>query len=221
MKKNYWEKLQPDIIYHIYNRAIGKDDLFITENNFNFFLCQWKKYLPYLDVYAYCQLPNHFHFLAKVKPITDDLRFHVRQQNTVKSQRFLEAEIPYSEYLEDQFKRLFSSYALAFNKQQNRHGSLFQKGFKRISVNEEYKCHYLLAYTHHNPIHHRFCANYKEWKYSSWSAYQNLEMPSLLNRAEVLAWFDPNTVKAQELFFKYHEEFRIGKINNGDTLELD
>ncbi len=200
MKTNYWEKLEPEIVYHIYNRAVGKDNLFNNDGNYRFFLKRWKAYLPYLDVYAYCLMPNHFHFLAKVKPMTEELREHIKIQRTTKSLQILEGQIPYSEYLEDQFKRLFSSYALAYNKQQARHGALFQKRFKRISVTSEPKLHHLLAYIHHNPLHHNFCLSYEEWAYSSWAAYQNLRQPSLLNRADVLNWFDANHEKAGQCF---------------------
>ena len=219
MKTNYWEKLEPEVIYHIYNRAVGKDNLFGDEDNYHYFLKQWKAYLPYLEVYAYCLMPNHFHFLAKVKPIVGEQEIHLHKQNTSKNKRFIKGEIPYSEFLEDQFKRLFSSYALAYNKQQGRHGALFQKRFKRISVNKEYKLYELLAYIHHNPVHHHFCSAYEDWKYSSWSAYQNLQQPSLLNRQEVLNWFDADTEKAMACFLSHHEEFRLDKRAGDEGLE--
>ncbi len=219
MKINYWEDLEPNVIYHIYNRAVGKDNLFANQENYHFFLKKWKNYMPYADVFAFCLMPNHFHFLVKIRPLSAVLTTHVQAQNTVSSQQFLGAEIPYSTYLEDQFKRLFSSYALAFNKQQGRHGSLFQKHFKRISVSDEYKLHYLLTYIHHNPIHHRFCQDYQEWKFSSWMAYQNLDQPSLINRLEVLGWFHEDLKEAHTRFLIYHERFQIEKKMEDFTLE--
>lgn len=221
MKINYWEDREPKVVYHIYNRAIGKDNLFVNQDNYHFFLGKWKKYVPYLDVFTYCLMPNHFHFLAQVKPLSADLLHHVQLQKTVKSEQFLGAKIPYRDYLEDQFKRLFSSYALAFNKQQGRHGSLFQKHFKRISVLDEYKLQYLLAYIHHNPINHRFCQAYSDWKFSSWMAYQNLDHPSLLNRSEVLGWFNKDIKKAHARFLTYHEDFRVDKKMENFMLEDD
>lgn len=220
MKTNYWEKLEPEVVYHIYNRAVGKDNLFNNDGNYRFFLKQWKTYLPYLDVYAYCLMPNHFHFLVKVKPLTDALRQHIQKQKTTKSLQFLEAQILYSEYLEDQFKRLFSSYALAYNKQQARHGALFQKRFKRISVLDEHKMNYLLAYIHHNPLHHRFCLAYGDWTYSSWAAYRNLSQASLLNRVDVLNWFDTDQEKAARCFLKYHEDFQMDKKVEIEMLDV-
>ncbi len=209
MKTNYWQDLEPEVIYHIYNRAVGHDNLFYKESNYQFFLEKWKEYLPYLDVLAFCLMPNHFHFLVKVRPLNNALQRHLEANNTVKSRQLSFGQISYSCYLEDQFKRLFSSYALALNKQQNRTGALFQKRFKRISVQGEFKLHYLVAYIHHNPIHHRFCTRYSEWKYSSWIAYQNLGSPSAINRGEVLNWFGLDTKQAEFHFLRYHEHFRL------------
>ncbi len=116
MKIDYWQKLNPGFVYHIYNRTVGKEHLFITDANYQFFLTKWKEYLPYLDVYAYCLMPNHFHFLVQVKPLDEALYVHLARQQTVKAEQCLMEVITYADYLEDQFKRLFSSYALAYNK---------------------------------------------------------------------------------------------------------
>jgi len=95
MRTDYWQKLEEGGIYHIYNRAVGKDDLFSNEGNYAYFLKQWKKYLPYLDVFCYCLIPNHFHFLAKVKPLSETLLEHIKSQATVKSRKFINKEISY------------------------------------------------------------------------------------------------------------------------------
>jgi len=57
--------------YHIYNRAnTNTDKLFYQEKNYAYFLEKFDQYLSdYLEVWAYCLIPNHFHFLVKVKNI--------------------------------------------------------------------------------------------------------------------------------------------------------
>ena len=82
---NYWQKLEPDGHYHIYNRVISQDLLFVRHGHYVFFLRRWLDYLPYLQVHAYCLLPNHFHFLVKVKPLDLELLEHVKAQKTSKS----------------------------------------------------------------------------------------------------------------------------------------
>ena len=187
-----------------------------------FFLKRWKALIsPYLDVAAFCLMPNHFHFLTRVKPLTEEIEASAKKEGTVRAEKFLEGQISHNDFLEDQFKRLFQSYALAINKQQQRTGSLLQKRFKRVSVIDEYKLWHLLAYIHHNPIHHRFRSRYEDWGFSSYNTYLS-ESPTLVIREEVLAWFEPRLLNLEGLvnadehrkralhaFLKYHEEFNM------------
>ena len=54
--------------YHIYNRGINSCDLFRTTDNYEYFLNLYDKYIsPIADTYAWVLMPNHFHFLIKVK----------------------------------------------------------------------------------------------------------------------------------------------------------
>ena len=43
--QNKLEVLQPDTFYHIYNRANGSEKLFITDENYVFFLRKYKEYI--------------------------------------------------------------------------------------------------------------------------------------------------------------------------------
>jgi REP element-mobilizing transposase RayT len=55
-------------VYHLYNHANGNINLFRSDENYRFFLEKYAKYVtPYFDTYAYCLMPNHFHFLVRVK----------------------------------------------------------------------------------------------------------------------------------------------------------
>jgi len=208
---DYWAKFEENVAYHIYNRSINKETIFITEENYNFFLRKWKTLiLPFFDIGAYCLMPNHFHFLAWVKPVSPEIMEMVKLQGTVKSKKFINGEINHNDFLEDQFKRLFQSYALAFNEQEGRTGSLFQKRFKRVVVSSEAKLWHLLAYIHHNPIHHKFTKNYEDWKFSSYKVFLS-DRPTDIVRDAVLKWFSEDVGKARQLFLKFHEEFKLDK----------
>lgn len=72
MRKPYYAEFIEDGCYHIYNRCISGEKLFKSEENYRYFLQQWQKYLgDYMATYAYALIPNHFHFLAKCKPLSN------------------------------------------------------------------------------------------------------------------------------------------------------
>lgn len=211
MRFNYWQTFHENEFYHIYNRAVGNDWLFINDGHYRFFLSKWQQRIhPYMDTYAYCLMSNHFHFLARVKPITESLLDSVRTENTVATQRFLTNEISFDAFLEDQFKRFFSAYTLAFNKQQKRHGSLFQASFKRVQLKSNVKILNTLCYIHHNPIHHDISPFYEVWKYSSFNTYLSDKNTSLARR-EGLALFGGDGIDIKA-FLHYHEAYQMDKL---------
>ena len=63
-------KLYCNNYYHIYNRTNNKEALFRSDENREFFLRQYQKYLgPYIDIFAYALMSNHFHFNIRVKDL--------------------------------------------------------------------------------------------------------------------------------------------------------
>ncbi|MGY6523041.1 MAG: hypothetical protein ACXIUD_15015 [Mongoliitalea sp.] len=64
--------MEPGQSYHIYNHANGMENIFREEENYRFFLQQYKNYLgDVVDTYAFCLMPNHFHLLVGVKQTPD------------------------------------------------------------------------------------------------------------------------------------------------------
>ena len=191
--KKYHDYLKPDSFYHIYNRAIGSENLFREDRNYIFFLERWDKYLTkYVENWAYCLMPNHFHFLIKIN-----------------NQSSFDENLDINKLLEGQFRKLFSSYTLSYNKVYKRSGSLFQKSFKRVEVNSEKYLLTLIHYIHHNPIHHNFVNKYEDWRYSSFSTIINSGFTKIA-RNKVLKIFG-----TRERFIASHEEIKnYNKINH-------
>ena len=172
--------------YHIYNRGNNKENLFIEDRNYSFFLSRWEKYLlPYTEIWCYCLMPNHFHFFIRVKDHS----------------AFVD-KIDVNEFLENQFKRLFSSYTLSFNKVYDRKGSLFQKRFKRVSINSQAYLLGLIHYIHHNPLHHGYTDSFTGWKYSSYSAIISNDVTKI-SRKEVLDVFGERSE-----FIAFHNQMK-------------
>ena len=62
----------PDTVYHIYNHANGRDNLFAESENYRYFLELYGKHIgPIAETYAFCLMPNHFHFLLRTRGFED------------------------------------------------------------------------------------------------------------------------------------------------------
>ena len=54
--------------YHIYNQISGKEILFKSDKNREYFLKRFHFYLkPFLYIHSYALMSNHFHFSVQVK----------------------------------------------------------------------------------------------------------------------------------------------------------
>jgi putative transposase len=176
--KDYTPILEPTYTYHIYNRAHGKEELFLQQEHYEFFLNKYKQYISQIaDTFCYCLMPNHFHFLIRIK--------HEEQLNLLADKK--EKNIP--EFLSSQFNHFFMSYSKAFNKQQHRKGSLFMKPFKRKIVNDMRYFRKLVHYIHFNPVIVELCNEPQNWKYSSFRGILS-HSNSLLEKEEVISMFE-------------------------------
>jgi len=168
--------LTPDFTYHIFNRANGNERLFVSDENYRFFLERYKKYVqPIAETFCYCLMPNHFHFLVRVRSEKELLEAFPKFQTLEK-------------LLSKQFSNLFSSYTQAFNKVTGRRGSLFMKNFNRIQVSDEKYLLKLIHYIHFNPVEGGLVAHPQDWQFSSYRAIIS-KNPTMLKREEVIHWF--------------------------------
>ena len=156
------EILEQGKYYHIYNRGNNREDIFKNTENKNYFLRLYQKHLSTLvTTYAYCLLGNHFHFLVKV----DSDPRKVTQG----------------------FSNFFNAYAKAFNKVNKRTGSLFEKNFRRIWVDNESYLKDLILYIHLNPELH-FRADFSDYEFSSYRKILQSDN-SILNVEEIIEIF--------------------------------
>ncbi len=150
--------------YHIYNRGNNRQPIFLEADNYRYFLKLTEKHiLPVAEIFSYCLLNNHFHFLVRIKD---------------------KCENP-----SQAFSNLFNAYAKAFNKKFNRTGSLFQRPFKRKRVTEENYLRQLNLYIHLNPENHGVVEDFEKYSFSSYTAILSTK-PTNLKRAEAIELFD-------------------------------
>jgi REP element-mobilizing transposase RayT len=196
--------------YHIYNRGNNHDRIFFNAENYNFFLKKFDYYLSeYLDVYCYCLLPNHFHFLVRVKdkkdlPSLEDLvslKIHTSG-----------ADLPIIENLgsikalSNQFRLFFMSYSKSVNQQQGRIGSLFQKTFKRKLITNDSYLKAVVFYIHFNPQKHGLTDDFKTYTYSSYNRFVS-EKVTKLRKDEVFNFFN-----GKPSFVEFHNDMKNNKL---------
>jgi REP element-mobilizing transposase RayT len=182
LKKDIFEEGQ---CYHIYNRGNNKENIFIEEKNYNYFLEKLKQYIvPIADIYAYCLLKNHFHIVLRIKDRED---------------------IPekFKEKIHLPFSNLFNAYSKSINKAYNRTGSLFQEHLQRNRIENENYLKQLIMYVHLNPIKHKFSDHFQTYLHSSYRSYLS-DKQSNIDRKFILELFDD-----LENFKFCHDERRI------------
>ena len=152
-----YEVLIEDSFYHIYNCGNNKENIFIEEQNYIYFLQLAKKYLSKTaDILVYCLLKNHFHFLVKTK------------------------ENRKSKEISQSFSNLFNAYSKSINKKYGRSGSLFKDRFSRVKLDSEEYLRKLILYIHLNPTHHQFVGDFRTYKHSSYNSILSDKKTSLL-----------------------------------------
>ena len=174
-------------LYHIYNRGNNRETIFKEEKNYIFFLERFYKYLsPWVEVHAYCLMPNHFHLLIRIRDIE-------------------EPGMDLLTELTKAFRNFFASYAKAINHAYGRTGSLFQYKFKRKEVTSEVQYGVNVAYIHFNPVKAKLTADCSSWRFSSFNAILS-GRPTHVERASVLEWFGGRKalLDFHEQYWKYH-----------------
>lgn len=177
-------KFIPESIYHEYSHANGNENIFRNDIDYQVFI---KKYAFYLnevvETFAYCLMPNHFHFMVRIKTEKD----LISTISEFKPETNL-AQLNLSNIISKQLSHLLNSHTQCYNKRYKRKGSLFVPNLKRKQVETEDSMIRLIAYIHNNPVHHHFCNTPEEWIHSSIHAYlQN--KPTKIRREYITALF--------------------------------
>jgi putative transposase len=156
--------------YHIYNKAVTDNLLFVNNENYLFFISKIQEYiLETADILAYCLMPNHYHLIVQIK----DLDF------------------PSS------MRKLALSYVVAFNNFYDRKGHLFSGRYQRKHVEDIRYLLHLSRYIHLNPVKAKLVQKAEEWKFSSYQEYIGLAEPDFVNQSiiiEIMNDYKPSTL---------------------------
>lgn len=87
-----------------------------------------------------------------------------------------------------QFQKFFQSYAMAFNKQQGRIGTLLQTPSKRALIDSNDYLKKCVHYIHTNPEKHGLVADFRDYYWSSYHSYLSQKLIKL-ERHTSIEWF--------------------------------
>lgn len=159
----------PGQIYHVYNRGNYRENIFLEDRNYHYFMTLYQKYLtPVVDTFAFNLLPGHFHLGIRAKD---------------------EADLVGQKPIHQCFSNMLNAYTKSMNKMYGRRGSLFEKHLKRKLVTSDAYLRTLILYIHRNPENHGLIRDFRTWPYSSYH-HISAQEGGLVRSAWVLDWFD-------------------------------
>lgn len=138
-KELYTTQFDPDCIYHVYNQTVDRKPMFKSITDYAFFKDRIETYLrDVADIYTFVLLPNAFDLLIRIKAD--------QTHNSVGNK----------------LRRMLQSYAVWFNRRNNRVGSPFQHPFRRIEVTKEMDFLRLVREIHTKPQLLSFTDNFRD-----------------------------------------------------------
>ena len=162
--------------YHIVCKSIDGLPLFNEPKDYAVFLERFKKFnRGFMDVWAYCLMLNHAHYIVKVKSaaaIESYVSQLLPQEKTKAMVSFLadtNNELLTDAVIERQMNSFLVSYANYVNNKYHRKGGIFQKPFKRIQVSGDSHLQQAIVYVHANAQKHGIVNDFKEYGYSSYN----------------------------------------------------
>lgn len=168
----------PGGYFHIYNRGNAKQNVFLDDADYQFFLLRLvqniypdRNSLPRrarplpagsFSLISYCLMPNHFHLL-------------VRQNGEIATSVLM--------------MRICTSYSKYFNLKYKRVGHIFQDQFKQGHVGDNEYLRNLSAYIHKNPCEAGLVGSARGYRWSSCEEYLRSDDDGWCEKGIVLAQF--------------------------------
>lgn len=188
--RNSVKNFIPQQYYHVYNRGVAKQPIFLDDADKQHFIDILSRHLdetntelrydnipyakfPDLELLCYCLMGNHFHMFFY---IGDD-------ENAIK----------------ELMQRATTAYSMYFNKRYKRVGPVFQGVYKAALITDDAYLLHISRYIHMNP------RRYLRYRYSSITYYTSAcRPPGYLKPQRLLELFEDN--KAYIEFLQDYED---------------
>lgn len=136
---DFYRFASPGLRFSHYNRLLSEDKKTFIEK-------LQKEGKKQISIFAFCLMPNHFHFLLKELENNGIRKFSSNLQN---------------------------SYAKYFNTKRKRSGSLFQEMFKAVRIESDEQLVHVARYIHLNPFTFFLIKGVNQLKNYPWSSFNN------------------------------------------------
>ena len=174
-------------LYHVLNRGVNKQPIFLSDEDYHTFLKRLEALHTKLGydhiVYAYMLMPNHFHILLQTR------------------------KIPLAKIMTS----LLTSYAMRFNKANERVGVVFQNRFKsKLCDSESYfltGSRYILL----NAIHAGLSTRLEDYPWSSFQELFGASQYHIIDQGEVIR-LTGESGKSKDAYY----QFLLDGIKLGD-----
>jgi REP element-mobilizing transposase RayT len=197
--RNIYKDYVEHSYYHIYNRGVDRQPIFLDVHDYVVFLSLLKRYpspssaekqgngvsyktlCDQLDLIAFCLMPNHFHLF-------------VYQKN--------------SNAMSTPLKSVSISYSMYFNKRHRRLGPLFQSRYRASRITSDAYLQHITRYIHLNPN------NYSDWQWSSLPNYSGEIHSDWVTPDRILSLFENS-----KEYVRFVDEYKakrdeLGNIKN-------
>lgn len=168
-------------IYHVTQRAPGKESLFIEDNDYLTMLALLKDWIREfnLDVFSFCLMPNHFHLLLRSN-----------EPN-----------------LSEAMHSLDTAYAVRFNIKYERKGHVFCGVYRASMCLDDIHLIGSSVYIHLNPEKAELIKEAQDYRWSSVKVYINPEIKSFVKSDFILKIIHEDLKKASGLYKHMLKEY--------------
>src|SRR3989344_1382179 len=188
-------------IYHIYNRGVHKNDLYLSDADYQ----RWEKLLAWSANYSY-SYSLYLQRLLQIEERAGETEAFIKSfaENYKYSFPLVEilayVEMPNHYHLileqtEDDgisrfMQKLSTAYAMYFNERYDVSGSLFQSKFQAVEVITDEQLVQLLRYVLNNPLNAKLVkSNYMIYKWSSLSEYTGEKQSEIISTKRLPSFF--------------------------------
>lgn len=141
MSRTSRNNMRNSSFFHIMVQGINKEYIFDTQKNKKEYLKLIYNNDKNIQIIAYCIMDNHAHILLQSNSV-QDISAWMKKTNT--------------------------SYAIYYNKTNNRIGYVFRERYKAQPIKNERHLYLSIEYIHNNPVKAKICNRKEEYKFSSY-----------------------------------------------------